>query len=77
LSPEVQAHTANLIMTAVTVEDAVPLLDDLPRGLYKYDNIAEWFETSGGPFPGWPLDPPEGTASFDEILEGWERFVSA
>ncbi len=77
LSPEVQAHTANLIMTAVTVGDAVPLLDDLPRGLYKYDNIAEWFETSGGPFPGWPLDPPEGTASFDEILEGWERFVSA
>jgi spermidine/putrescine transport system substrate-binding protein len=77
LSPEVQANTANLIMTAVTVADAVPLLDEVPRNLYRYDSIAEWFELSGGPFPGWPIDPPEGIMSFDDIMEGWERFVSA
>ncbi len=77
LSPEVQANTANLIMTAVTVADAVPLLDEVPRNLYRYDGIAEWFERSGGPFPGWPIDPPEGIMSFDDIMEGWERFVSA
>lgn len=77
LSPEAQANTANLIMTAVCVADAVPLLDDVPRDLYQYDDITGWFEKSGGPFPGWPIDPPQGIMSFDEILDGWERFISA
>ena len=77
LSPEAQANTANLIMTAVCTTDAVPLLDEVPRGLYQYDDITGWFEKSGGPFPGWPIDPPQGIMSFDEILEGWERFISA
>jgi len=77
LSPEVQASTANALMTATTVAEAVPMLTDAARDLYPYDRIGEWFESSGGPFPGWPIDPPEGIMSFDEILEGWERFVSA
>ena len=64
-------------MTAVTVADAVPLLDEAPRALYPYDDIADWFELSGGPFPGWPIEPPKGIMSFDDIIEGWERFVSA
>jgi hypothetical protein len=45
--------------------------------LYPYDDIADWFELSGGPFPGWPIEPPKGIMSFDDIIEGWERFVSA
>lgn len=77
LSPEAQAHTANTIMTAVTVANAVPLLDEVPRSLYKYDNISDWFKKTGGPHPGWPIEPPEGIMSFDDILAGWERFVSA
>ncbi len=77
LSPEAQANTANLIMTAVVTENAVPLLEPAARDLYKYGDIGAWFDLSGGPFPGWPIEPPEGIMSFDEILEGWERFVSA
>ncbi len=77
LSPEAQANTANLNLTAVTVEDAVPLLDELPRSLYHYEDIAGWFEKTGGPYPPWSTEQEGDFLNYDQILQGWERFLQA
>ena len=76
-SPEAQANTANLNLTAVTVEAAVPLLDDLPRSLYHYEDIPGWFKKTGGPYPPWMTKPDGDILGYDQILKGWERFLSA
>lgn len=77
LSPEAQANTANLNLTAVTVPAAVPLLDEQPRSLYHYEDIAGWFEKTGGPYPPWLTKPEGDILGYDQILKGWERFLSA
>lgn len=78
LSAEAQAHVANANTTAVTIESAVPLLDDRARGMYPYDDIPKFFaETGGGPFPLWPLDREGDLVTFDDVLNEWERFLKA
>lgn len=78
LSGEAQAHVANINTTGVTVEPAVPLLDDRARSMYPYDDIPAFFEsTGGGPFPLWPLDPEGDYVTFDDVLDEWERFLKA
>jgi hypothetical protein len=49
LTGPAQAHVANVNTTGATVKDAVPLLDDRARNMYPYDDIAGYFESSGGP----------------------------
>lgn len=78
LSGEAQAHVANVNTTGVTVEPAVPLLDERARSMYPYDDIPAFFEsTGGGPFPLWPLDPEGDLVTFDQVLDGWEQFLKA
>jgi spermidine/putrescine-binding protein len=78
LSAEAQAHVANVNTTGVTVEPAVPLLNERAKSMYPYDDIPQFFaDTGGGPFPLWPLDPDGDYVTFDEVLDEWERFLKA
>ena len=78
LSGSAQAHVANANTTAVTAESAVPLLNDRAKSMYPYDDIPQFFaSTGGGPFPLWPLDREGDFVIFDEVLDEWERFLKA
>lgn len=77
LTGPAQAHVANVNTTGATVKSAVPLLDDRARGMYPYDDIAGYFESSGGPIPLWPLEKTGDFVTFDDVLNGWERFLKA
>jgi spermidine/putrescine transport system substrate-binding protein len=77
LDPAAQAKTAAENLTAVTVADAVPLLSPKERDIYPYDDIEGYFAKAGGLFPFWPTEPKEGYMTYDDILEGWERFLKA
>ena len=77
LTGPAQAHVANVNTTGATVMDAVPLLDDRARDMYPYDDIAGYFESSGGPIPLWPLDEMDDFVTFDDVLNAWERFLKA
>lgn len=77
LDPRAQAKTAAENLTAVTVADAVPLLSPKERDIYPYDDIDGYFASAGGLFPFWPTEPVDGYMTYDDILEGWERFLKA
>jgi spermidine/putrescine transport system substrate-binding protein len=77
LDPAAQAKTAAENLTAVTVADAVPLLSSKERDIYPYDNIEGYFAKAGGLFPFWPTEPTGDYMTYDDILEGWERFLKA
>ncbi len=77
ISPEAQAHAAEVNSTAVTVTDAVPLLSEGVRSIYPYDDIPGYFERAGGITPLYPLDPDGTHATYDDVLRGWERFMAA
>jgi len=77
LDPKAQAKTAAENLTAVTVADAVPLLSAKERDIYPYDDIDGYFAKAGGLFPFWPTEPVDGYMTYDDILEGWERFLKA
>lgn len=77
LTGPAQAHVANVNTTGATVKGAVPLLDDRARNMYPYDDIAGYFESSGGPIPLWPLEKMGDFMTFDDVLNAWERFLKA
>ncbi|MEQ8965056.1 MAG: extracellular solute-binding protein [Azospirillaceae bacterium] len=77
IDPAAQAKTAEENLTAVTVADAVPMLSEQPRSIYPYDDIEGYFAKAGGLFPFWPVEPVDGYMTYDDILEGWERFLKA
>jgi spermidine/putrescine transport system substrate-binding protein len=78
LSAEAQSTVANANSTGVTAAGALPLLNERARSLYPYDDIGSFFaSTGGGPFPLWPLDPEGDYVTFDDVLNGWERFLKA
>ncbi len=78
MSPEGQAHMANVNAVAVTNRNAVPLLDENRRAMYPYDDIDTFFTSSGGgPFPLWPIEPEGDYATQDDVLNGWEEFLKA
>jgi spermidine/putrescine-binding protein len=77
LTGPAQAHVANVNTTGATVKRAVPLLEERARSMYPYDDIAGYFESSGGPIPLWPLDEMGDFVTFDDVLSAWERFLKA
>ena len=77
LTPEAQAHTANLNSTGAVVRDAVPMIDEATKALYPYDDIAGWFESAGGITQLWPTQPDGDNVTFDDVTRAWERFLSA
>ena len=77
LTPEAQAHTANLNATGAVVKDAVAMIDESSRSLYPYDDIAGWFEAAGGVTELWPTHSDGDNVTFDDVTRAWERFLSA
>jgi spermidine/putrescine transport system substrate-binding protein len=77
ISPEGQAHAAEVNSIAVTVADAVPLLSDAVKNIYPYDDIPGYFARAGGVTPLYPLDSDGTHVTYDEVLKGWERFMAA
>jgi spermidine/putrescine transport system substrate-binding protein len=77
ISPEGQAHAAEVNSIAVTVTDAVPLLSDAVKNIYPYDDIPGYFARAGGITPLYPLDSDGTHVTYDEVLKGWERFMAA
>ena len=77
LSPEAQAQTANINSTGAVVAAALPLLDEVPKSLYPYDDIQGWFDAAGGITNLWPLDADGDRVTFDDVTRAWERFLSA
>lgn len=78
ISPEGQANAANINMTACTVKDAVPMLNEQARGIYPYDELSEAFAKSGGRmYPLYPTEPDGKHATFDDMLDAWEDFLKA
>jgi len=78
LSPEAQAQAANKNMTAVTVQTALPLLDEKPRSLYPYDDVnGFWAKRGDGMPPLWPVEKEGDLVTLDDVLAGWENFLRA
>ncbi len=77
LSPEAQALDAELNAQGVVVEAAVALLKDTERALYPYDDIGSFFERAGGLTPMYPLEPEGDFVTYDQVLDGWDKFLSA
>ena len=77
LSIEAQVETANINSTGAVVADALPMLDDLPKSLYPYNDIQGWFDAAGGITNLWPLDADGDRVTFDDVTRAWERFLSA
>ena len=77
LSPEAQAQTANINSTGAVVAAALPLLDEVPKSLYPYDDIQGWFDAAGGITNLWPLDADGDRVTFDDVTRAWERVLSA
>jgi len=77
LTPEAQAHNANINSTGAVVKDAVPMIDEKIRALYPYDDIGGWFEAAGGITQLWPTDSDGSHVTFDDVTRAWERFLSA
>lgn len=75
LSPDAQALTSELNSTAVTVADAVPLLSDAVRTIYPYDDLASYFERAGGMTVMYPLEPEGDFVTYEDVLDGWEKFL--
>ena len=81
ISIEGQVHLANALGQAVVNKAAVPHLSEQNRGLYVYDEMASgnvealadiaWFV----PFP--LLEPDGVHATYDEMLDEWDRFLKA
>jgi putative spermidine/putrescine transport system substrate-binding protein/spermidine/putrescine transport system substrate-binding protein len=78
LDPRVQANAANKNMTAVTVEAAVPLLNEKARSLFDYKDVAGfWAKRGDGMPPLWPVEKTGDLATLDDVLSGWETFLRA
>ncbi len=77
LTPEANANVANLNMTGQVIEAGVPLLDDLPRNMYAYDDIDAYVESAGGFSELYPTLPDGTHVTFDQVAKAWERFLVA
>ena len=77
LSPEAQAKMSDTDSMAVTVAGAVPLMSEGMRDMYPYDDIENYFERAGGIPPLYPFEPEGDLVTYDQMLDGWERFLRA
>ncbi|MFI0848056.1 PotD/PotF family extracellular solute-binding protein [Mesorhizobium sp. IMUNJ 23232] len=76
ISPEGQKVIATNLTQAVINSDAVPLVDDVNRQVYRYDALDELFKLARfNPF--WPLEEGGEFATFDQVQEEYQRFLKA
>jgi spermidine/putrescine transport system substrate-binding protein len=72
VAPETQARMAKSLAGGVVNKKAVPLLDAETRGLYPYDAIDGYLQSS--PFYGIPPRESDQYATFDDWLAAWQTF---
>lgn len=79
ISPEGQAHAANINATGVTNAAAVAMLSEQVLEIQPHDDIAAFYETATGgqPLPLWPLEADGDLATLDDVLDAWDRFMAA
>lgn len=77
LSPEGQLANAEKNSAAVTNMDAVRLLSEKAKKIYPYDDIASFFEKTGGPTKMFPVKEGGEYQTYDQLLKGWEDFLKA
>lgn len=76
LGQEAQASFANTNALGIVNADAVPMLDEQIRGLYKFDDLDAYFGHARL-YPMFPLESDGIHVTFDEMLEAYERFLMA
>jgi spermidine/putrescine-binding protein len=76
ISPAGQTVMATNLTQAVVNADAVPLVDEANRGIYRYDDL-EGFLTKARFNPFWPLEPEGDFVTFDQVIEEYQRFLKA
>lgn len=77
MSPEAQASNAEKNAAGATNIDAIPMLSEKAKQLYPYDDVAGFFENTGGPTKMFPLEEGGEYQTYDQLLEGWEEFLKA
>jgi spermidine/putrescine-binding protein len=73
ISPEVQAGLMNRLRRGVVNAKAIPMLDDMSRGLYPYDNLDPFFAMN--PLMGFPpFSTTDSTiTSYPDWVTAWDR----
>lgn len=79
MGAEAQAYSANLNATGVTNPGAIPMLNQEVLDIQSHDDIPGFFEkaTGGEPLPLWPLEPDGDLATFDDVLDAFDAYLSA
>ena len=76
ISAEGQLVIANTLTQAVVSADAVPLVSQVNRDVYRYDDLDALFKVARfNPF--WPLEPEGDFATYDQVQEEYQRFLQA
>lgn len=76
LADDIQAFIGNYLTQGVVNVDAVPLLEPVSRDMYMYDEMAKFERVATfWPFP--PIEPDGVHATFDELMEEYERLLKA
>ena len=76
LDDDIQAFIGNYLTQGIVNVDSVPLLDPVSRDMYMYDDMAKFERVA----TFWPFPPtePDGThATFDDMLEEYDRLLKA
>ena len=79
ISAEGQAYAANINATGVTNAKAIAGLSSEVLDIQPHDDIQGFFEkaTGGQPLPLWPSEPDGDLATFDDVLDAWDKFLAA
>ncbi|MBA3447560.1 MAG: extracellular solute-binding protein [Pseudaminobacter sp.] len=79
IGPEGQAYAANINATGVVNMKAIPLLKAEILEIQPHDDIVGVFNeaTGGQPLPLWPSEPDGDLATFDDVLDAWDKFLAA
>ncbi|MEP9390482.1 extracellular solute-binding protein [Mesorhizobium sp. KR9-304] len=79
IGAEGQAYAANINATGVVNTKAIPLLKPEILQIQPHDDIVGFFEkaTGGQPLPLWPSEPEGDLATFDDVLDAWDKFLAA
>jgi spermidine/putrescine transport system substrate-binding protein len=76
ISAEGQLAIAKNLTQAVVSSDAVPLVDQVNRDIYSYDNLDKLLEKARF-HPFWPLEDDGKNVTFDQVNEEYQRFLQA
>jgi spermidine/putrescine transport system substrate-binding protein len=76
ISGEAQAVIAKNLTQAVVSKDAVPLVDQVNRDIYGYDDLSKLMQRAKF-YPFWPLESDGSHVTFDQVHEEYQRFLQA